>query len=176
MCWSFLPNVRFLILLTVFELLPKTCNFTIYSIFSNSGHVGWCTASPDTILKLDTLLMIQTEFGFHWSSTFRGEDFWKSLRRTTDDGRQVMAIAHMTLWVRWAKKLLVQTKSCLSCFFLMFINSRVITVYCHKCFVLITLILTLKLPFNYIKKCSLNWDKYILSLICIVTIDFSDLL
>jgi hypothetical protein len=42
---------------------------------------------------------------------FRGEDFWKSLRRTTDgrqttdddDGRQVMRIAHMTLWVRWAK-------------------------------------------------------------------------
>ena len=106
MCWSFLPHVRFLILLTVFELLPKTCNFTLCSIFSNSGHVGWCTASPDTILKLDTLVMIQTKCGFHWSSTFRGEDFWKSLRRTTDDddGRQVMGIAHMTLWVRWAKK------------------------------------------------------------------------
>jgi hypothetical protein len=76
-----------LILLTVFELLPKTCNFTICSIFSNSGHVGWCTTSPDTILKLDTLVMIQTKFGFHWSSTFRGEDFLKSLRHTTD-GRQ----------------------------------------------------------------------------------------
>jgi hypothetical protein len=25
------------------------------------------------------------------------------VRRTDDDGRQVMAIAHMTLWVRWAK-------------------------------------------------------------------------
>jgi hypothetical protein len=24
-------------------------------------------------LKLDTLVMIQTKFGFHWSSTFRGE-------------------------------------------------------------------------------------------------------
>jgi hypothetical protein len=85
-------------------LLPKTCNFTICSIFCNSGHVGWCTASPDTILKLDTLVMILTKFGFHWSSTFR-EDFWKSLRRTTDDeGRQVMAIAHMTLQVSWAKK------------------------------------------------------------------------
>jgi hypothetical protein len=34
----FYPHVRFLILLTVFELLPKTCNFTICSIFSNSGH------------------------------------------------------------------------------------------------------------------------------------------
>jgi hypothetical protein len=61
----------------------KTCNFTICSIFSNSGHVGWCTASPDTILKLDTLVMILTKFGFHWSSTFRGEDFSKSLQRTT---------------------------------------------------------------------------------------------
>jgi hypothetical protein len=39
-----------------------------------SGHVGWCTASPDTILELDTLMMIQTKFGFHWSSTFRGEE------------------------------------------------------------------------------------------------------
>jgi hypothetical protein len=67
-----------------------------------AGHVSWCTASPDTILELDTLVMIQTKFGFHWSSTFRGEDFWKSLRRTTDDddGRQVMAIAHLTLWFR----------------------------------------------------------------------------
>jgi hypothetical protein len=57
-------------------------------------------------LKLDTLVMIQTKFGFHCSSTFRGEDFWKSLRRKTDDddGRQVMAIAQLTLWVRWAKK------------------------------------------------------------------------
>jgi hypothetical protein len=53
--------------------------------------------------------MIQTKFGFHWSCTFRGEDFWKSLRRTTDDddGRQVMAIAHMTLWVRWANNNIV---------------------------------------------------------------------
>jgi hypothetical protein len=62
-------------------------------VISNSGHVGWCTASPDTILKLDTLVMIQTKFGFHWSSTFRGEDFWKKLmtyngrrRRTPSDG------------------------------------------------------------------------------------------
>jgi hypothetical protein len=85
-------------IINVFELLPKTCNVTVCSIFSNSGHVGWCTGSPDTILKLDTLVMIQTKFGFHWSSTFRGEDFLKSLRRTTDDddGHQVMVIAHLT--------------------------------------------------------------------------------
>ena len=101
-------------IINVFELLPKTCNFTICSIFSNSGHIGWCTASPDTILRLDTLVMIQTKFGFHWSSTFRGEDFLKSLRRTMDDdnGRQVMAIAHLTLWVRWAKKLIWDPAMC----------------------------------------------------------------
>ena len=76
--------VRFLILLTVFELLPKTCNFTICSIFSNSGHVDWCTASPDTILKLDTLVIIQTKFGSDWSSSFRGSV--KKLTTTTSDG------------------------------------------------------------------------------------------
>jgi hypothetical protein len=32
-------------------------------------------------LRLDILVMIQTKFGFHWSSTFRGEDFWKNLQQ-----------------------------------------------------------------------------------------------
>ena len=36
--------------------------------------------------------MIQAKFGLNWPIVFRGEDFWKSLQ--TDDGRQVMAIAH----------------------------------------------------------------------------------
>jgi hypothetical protein len=45
----------------------------------------WCTASPDTILKLDTLVMIQIKFGFNWSGSFSVEDFLKSLQRTTDD-------------------------------------------------------------------------------------------
>jgi hypothetical protein len=36
--------------------------------------------------------MIQAKFGLNWPSGFRGEDFLKSLQ--TDDGRQVMAIAH----------------------------------------------------------------------------------
>jgi hypothetical protein len=36
--------------------------------------------------------MIQAKFGLNWPSGFRGEDFVKSLQ--TDDGRQVMAIAH----------------------------------------------------------------------------------
>ena len=35
--------------------------------------------------------MIQAKFGLNWPSGFRGEDFW-SLQ--TNDGRQVMAIAH----------------------------------------------------------------------------------
>jgi hypothetical protein len=35
--------------------------------------------------------MIQTKFGFHWSSTFRGEIFEKVY-----DVCQVMAIAHLT--------------------------------------------------------------------------------
>jgi hypothetical protein len=51
--------------LPTLQVNPKTCNFTICSIFSNSGHVGWCTVSPDTILKLDTIVMIQNKFGFH---------------------------------------------------------------------------------------------------------------
>ena len=36
--------------------------------------------------------MIQSKFGLNWSSGFGVEDFWKSLQ--TDDGCQVMAIAH----------------------------------------------------------------------------------
>jgi hypothetical protein len=36
--------------------------------------------------------MIQSKFGLNWPSGFRGEDFLKSLQ--TDDGCQVMAIAH----------------------------------------------------------------------------------
>jgi len=36
--------------------------------------------------------MIPAKFGLNWPSGFRGEDFWKCLQ--TDDGRQVMAIAH----------------------------------------------------------------------------------
>jgi hypothetical protein len=49
--------------------------FEEISIFRNSGHLEWRAGLSDTILKLDTLVMIQTKFGFHWSSTFRGEDF-----------------------------------------------------------------------------------------------------
>jgi hypothetical protein len=57
--------------------------------------------------------MIQAKFGLNWPSGFRGEDFWKSLQ--TDDRRQVMAIAHMTLWVRWANKNGAMGKGTQSC-------------------------------------------------------------
>jgi hypothetical protein len=90
---------------------PKTYNVTICSIFSNSGHVDWCTASPDTTLKVETLVIFQTKLGSNWSSSFR-ENLWKILRHTTDDddddGRQVMTIADMTLWTRWANKNLIE--------------------------------------------------------------------
>jgi hypothetical protein len=56
--------------------------------------------------------MIQDNFGLNWPSGFRGEDFLKSLQ--TDDGCQVMAIAHtgelkmqysnMTSFFRFANK------------------------------------------------------------------------
>jgi hypothetical protein len=76
MCWSFLPHVRFFILLTVFELLPKTCNFAICSIFSNSGHVGCCTASPDTILKLDQIFKILILFVLYFKNYNRQMVSW----------------------------------------------------------------------------------------------------
>jgi hypothetical protein len=43
-------------------------------------------------IKGNPIRMIQAKFGLNWPSGFRGEDFLKSLQ--TDDGRQVMAIAH----------------------------------------------------------------------------------
>jgi hypothetical protein len=59
------------------------------AIFSNSGHVGWCTASPDTILKLDTLVMIQTMFVSIGLVVSEEKIFEKvyDVRRTTDGRR-----------------------------------------------------------------------------------------
>jgi hypothetical protein len=61
--------------------------FEEISIFSNGGHLR-----SDITFKGNPLRMIQAKFGLNWPSGFRGEDFLKSLQ--TDDGRQVMAIAH----------------------------------------------------------------------------------
>ena len=79
---------------------PKTCNFTICSIFSNSGHVGWSAGSLDITFKGNPLRMIQAKFGLNWPSGFRGEDFWKSLQ--TDDGRRTPSDGNSSH--RWAKK------------------------------------------------------------------------
>jgi hypothetical protein len=77
----------------IFLLILPLC-----SIYRHGGHDGWLAGSSDITFKGNPLRMIQAKFGLNWPSGFRGEDFLKSLQ--TDDGRQVMAIAHMTLWVR----------------------------------------------------------------------------
>ena len=76
--------------------------YPLCSIYRHGGHDGWSAGSSDITFKGNPLRMIQAKFGLNWPSGFRGEDFWKSL--LMDDGCQVMAIPHMTLWVRWAKK------------------------------------------------------------------------
>jgi hypothetical protein len=100
---------------------PKTAILPLCSIYRHGSHDGWSAGSLDITFKGNPIRMIQAKFGLNWPSGFRGEDFWKSLQ--TDDGcqvmaiahtgelkkyicydrRQVMAIPHMTLWVRWAK-------------------------------------------------------------------------
>ena len=96
-------QVRFSLSVLVFELFAKNYCLTPCSIFSHGSHVGWSAETSNTILKVDTLRMIVAKFGSNCPSSFRGEDFWKSLRRRwrwrqtddDDDGRQVMAKAHM---------------------------------------------------------------------------------
>ena len=62
------------------------------SIYRHGGHDGLSAGSSDLTFKGNPLRMIQAKFGLNWPSGFRGEDFLKGLQ--TDDGRQVMAIAH----------------------------------------------------------------------------------
>jgi hypothetical protein len=60
---------------------------------------GFESCRADLVLSIEEMCIFQDgKFGSNWSSSssFRGEDLWKSLRGTTDDdGHQVMAIAHM---------------------------------------------------------------------------------
>ena len=81
---------------------PKTAILPLCSIYRHGDHDGWSAGSSDITFKGNPLRMIQAKISLNWPSGFRGEDFWKSIQ--TGDGRQVMAIAHMTLWVSWAKK------------------------------------------------------------------------
>ena len=60
------------------------------SIYRHGGQDGWSEGSSDITFKGNPLRMIQAKFGL--TSGFRGEDVWKSLQ--TDDGCQLMAIAH----------------------------------------------------------------------------------
>jgi hypothetical protein len=67
----------------IFLLILPLC-----SIYRHGGHDGWSAGSSNITFPLR---MIQAKFGLNWPSGFR-EDFLKSLQ--TDDGCQVMAIAH----------------------------------------------------------------------------------
>ena len=73
-------------------ITPKPQFYPPCSIYRHGGHDGWSAGSSDITFKGNPLRMIQAKFGLNWPSGLRGEDFWKSLQ--TDDGHQVMAIAH----------------------------------------------------------------------------------
>jgi hypothetical protein len=55
--------------------------------------------------------MIQTKFGFHWSSTFRGEDFLKSLRRKRRPVSKIAAITKHRNFFKWPKLLYFKPES-----------------------------------------------------------------
>ena len=68
--------------------------FTLCSIFSNSRDVIQDIKNLHINFIANTLQNIHAQFQLNPCSSFRGEDFWKSLwttddrRRTMDDGRQ----------------------------------------------------------------------------------------
>jgi hypothetical protein len=67
-------------------------------IFSNSSHLKWRVDLSDTILKGTHPRIISARFDLIWFRGFRGEDLnvkVYDIRWTDDDGRQVMAKAHM---------------------------------------------------------------------------------
>jgi hypothetical protein len=45
----------------------------IISYYTNGTNSGCLVASPDTILKLHTLGVIQAKFDKYWSRNFRGD-------------------------------------------------------------------------------------------------------
>jgi hypothetical protein len=63
------------------------------SIYSNNSHFWWLVRSSITILKVDTLRMIQANIGWNRPNSFRGKDFKNNLcwsdgqwQLTQDDG------------------------------------------------------------------------------------------
>ena len=73
--------------------MRKITVWPLYSIFSNSGHVFWQIKNLYISSMQETLGNIHTKFGFNWLISVRGEEFWKIVN--DDNGRQVIAIAHM---------------------------------------------------------------------------------
>jgi hypothetical protein len=47
----------------------------VKTMSAESGHLGWRSGSPDTILKIDHLRTIHAMFALNWLTGFRGEDF-----------------------------------------------------------------------------------------------------
>jgi hypothetical protein len=79
-------------------------------IIGPGSHVEYPTGTKNRNFVEDHPRNIPAKFGSNWPSGFGEEatllEMWKVYRRrTTDDGRQVMAIVHMDLWSRWTKKL-----------------------------------------------------------------------
>jgi hypothetical protein len=88
-----------------FHILQWTIKISsrLFFYFQLGGHLGWKSGSPDTIWKG------AIQGPFHQSLVQIGPvsseeliKMWKVKGRTTDDGRSVVTISHMTLWVRWA--------------------------------------------------------------------------
>ena len=71
----------------IFEILAKNMVFTLCSIFSNSRHVIQDIKNSNINFIANILKNMHAKFQLNPCSSFRGEDFWKSLR-TTDDGRR----------------------------------------------------------------------------------------
>ena len=90
---------------------PKTCNFTICSIYRHGGHDGWSSGSSDISFKGNPLRMIQANFGLNWPIGFRDEYFWFKLAywfqrwiffKKFTDGRRMPSDGNSSH--RWAKK------------------------------------------------------------------------
>jgi hypothetical protein len=71
------------------------------SIFSNCSHLKWRAGLSDTTLKGTHPRTIPARFGLIWFRSFRGEDLNVKVYdiRRMDDGRQVMAKAHMAAMI-----------------------------------------------------------------------------
>jgi hypothetical protein len=88
-CSKYLSSFRFII--------KQQWTIEEMSIFSNSSHLKWRAGLLDTILKGTHPGTIPARFGLIWFRGFRGEDLNVKVYdiRRTDDGRQLMAKAHM---------------------------------------------------------------------------------